>query len=401
MEERNLNFDAVIDRRGTDCLKYDFAVRRGRPADVLPLWVADMDFKTSSRVLDALQRKVEHGIFGYTESGDRYFEAVSGWLSRHHSLNIRQEWLVKTPGVVFALAMAVKAYTDEGDAVLIQQPVYYPFTEVIRDNNRRVISSDLVLGDDGRYRMDLEDLERKITENRVKLFFLCSPHNPVGRVWTKRELAEIAAICLRHQVITVSDEIHEDFVYEGHVHTPFLTVDPGLENLCITCTSPAKTFNLAGLQISNIIIPSGKLRRAFQKQIAAAGYSQLNALGLAACEAAYTEGEEWYEALKKYLRSNIDFLREYLNQHLPQIALIEPEGTYLAWLDFRGLGLSGDALEDLIVNRAKLWLDSGAIFGKAGQGFERINIATSRSVLREALDRLQGAIDAAMLTTRQ
>lgn len=393
MTEKNINFDEIIERKNTDSLKYDFAARRGKPENVLPLWVADMDFKTSSFILEEIQKRVEHGIFGYTETGEEYFKAVSGWLKRHHNLEIKPNWLVKTPGIVFALAMAVKAYTNENDAVLIQQPVYYPFTEVIEDNKRVVISNNLVLNDNGKYQIDFADFERKVVENHVKLFLLCSPHNPVGRVWTKEELRKIGEICLKYQVIVVSDEIHEDFIFEGYQHTPFLNVDERFSDISITCTSPAKTFNLAGLQISNIIIPNGKLRSAFRKQIYAAGYSQCNTMGIVACQAAYNYGEQWYEALKQYLQENLGFVREYLNQELPQIKLIEPEGTYLIWLDFRALDLCEKELEDLIVNKAGLWLDSGAIFGKTGEGFERINIATSRSVIKEALDRIKAAIE--------
>lgn len=393
MAERNTNFDEIVERKNTDCLKYDFAVRRGRPADVLPLWVADMDFKTSSYILDAITKRVEHGIFGYSESQGSYNQAVASWLKNHHGLEIQDEWIVKTPGVVFALAMAVKAFSKEGDYVLIQQPVYYPFTEVIRDNNRQIISSDLVLSEEGHYEIDFEDLETKIATYGVKLFLLCSPHNPVGRVWTKDELEKLAKICLKHQVVVVSDEIHEDFTFEGVKHTPLLTIDEQLKDIVVTCTSPAKTFNLAGLQISNILIPNKELRKKFYKAIDGAGYSQLNTLGLVACEAAYTYGEEWYLALKKYLQGNLEFVRQYLKENLPEIKLIEPEGTYLIWLDFRSLGLSDDELEDLIVNKAKLWLDSGAIFGNVGKGFQRINIATQQSVVREALDRIKAAIE--------
>lgn len=307
-------------------------------------------------------------------------------------MKIQPNWLVKTPGVVFALAMAVKAYTSKNDAVLIQQPVYYPFTEVIEDNGRRVISNDLVL-ENGKYHIDFLDFENKMRENNIKLFLLCSPHNPVGRVWSLEELKKIADICARYKVVVVSDEIHEDFTFEGHTHTPLLNVDERMKNLCITATSPAKTFNLAGLQISNIIIPDSKLRHAFKKEIAKAGYSQLNTIGIVACQAAYTYGEEWYEAVKKYLKENLDFVRDYLKKEIPRVKLIEPEGTYLIWLDFKELGLSEDELENLIVNKAKLWLDGGAIFGETGKGFERINIATSRGILKEALERIKLAVD--------
>lgn len=393
LEEKNLNFDQIIERRNTDCLKYDFAVRRGKPADVLPLWVADMDFPTSSLIIDALEERVRHGIFGYTESRESYFEAVADWMYRMHGWQVDRRWLVKTPGVVFALAMAVKAYSDPGDAVLIQQPVYYPFTEVIEDNDRIVVSSDLILESDGKYHIDFDDFEQKIVEHHVHLFLLCSPHNPVSRVWSEEELLRIGEICLKHGVIVVSDEIHEDFVFGDRRHYVFANLRKEFETITVTCTSPAKTFNLAGLQISNIFIQDPILRGKFRKQIAAAGYSQLNTLGITACEAAYRNGESWYRAMMAYLEENITFLRAYLKKNLPGIRMIEPEGTYLIWLDCRGLGLAEPELEKLIVEKAGLWLDSGAIFGKAGEGFERINVACPRKILEEALTKIKRAVD--------
>lgn len=392
MVEKNIQFDEVVNRKHTDCLKYDFALERGMPEDVLPLWVADMDFKTSSLVLDAISERVSHGIFGYSESKESYFEAVSNWMQSHHGLQIEKDWIVKTPGVVFALAMAIRAYTKEGDAVLIQQPVYYPFSSLIRHNNRTLVSNDLVLNAHNTYEIDFDDFEQKIKDNAVKLFLLCNPHNPVGRVFTKEELQRMAEICMRYDVLIVSDEIHADFTFEGYEHTALYNVDERLKECAVICTSPAKTFNLAGLQISNILIPNKKLRAPFLREIDIAGYSQLNTIGLVACEAAYRYGDVWYRELKTYLQGNLDFVREYLKKNLPQITLIEPQGTYLIWLDFRSLGLSEEQLEDLIVNKAKLWLDSGAIFGAVGKGFERINIATSRSVLKEALDRIRDAV---------
>ena len=284
--------------------------------------------------------------------------------------------------------MAVKAYSQEGDYVLIQQPVYYPFSEVIEDNGRKVVSSDLVLGEDGKYRIDFAGFEEKIKTYRIKLFLLCNPHNPVGRVWTLEELKELAEICIRNDVIIVSDEIHEDFIFPGHKHIPIINVDERLKEHSVICTAPSKTFNLAGLQIANILIPDQQLRRRFRKQIQAAGYSQLNTIGVAACKAAYLYGEEWYEAVCKYILENLEFLKAYLKEHFPEVKVIEPEGTYLVWLDFRELGVCDRELEDLIVNKAGLWLDGGSIFGKTGEGFQRINLATNRSTLKEALDRL-------------
>ena len=389
--ERNLDFDTIVDRKNTDCLKYDFAVRRGLPEDVLPLWVADMDFKTSSYIIDELKKVCEHGIFGYTETQTEYFNAIAGWMKNQHNWKVQEEWLIKTPGVVFALAMAVKAFTQKGDAVILQLPVYYPFMEVIRDNERKVVSSDLVLGNDNRYHIDFSDFENKIIQNNVKLFFLCSPHNPVGRVWSKEELLRLGEICLRHKVIVVSDEIHNDFIFEGQ-HNVFTSLNEELANVTITCTSPSKTFNLAGTLISNIFISNSELRKKFKKQVNAAGISQLSVFGIKTCQTAYQHGLEWFTSVKKYIKANIDFIEEFTQKNLSGVKMIHHEGTYLVWLDFRGTGLNVQELEDLIINKAKLWLDSGKIFGTSGNGFQRINAACPRKTLEEAMKRIQKAL---------
>ncbi len=393
MAEKNVDFDTVINRRNTNCLKYDFAIRRGKPENILPLWIADMDYKISPEIIEALQNRVEHGIFGYSEAKDEYFEALSQWMREKHDWEVERRWLVKTPGVVFALAMAVKAFTEPGDGVIIQQPVYYPFSEVIEDNDRKVIVNNLYLGEDNKYHMDLADFEAKVVQHQIKLFYLCSPHNPVGRVWTKEELTALGAICIKHHVVVVSDEIHQDFVYHGK-HQVFAGISKEISDITITCTSPSKTFNVAGLQISNIFISNPALKAKFRKQVDATGYSQLNTLGLTACEAAYRSGGIWHEQLMTYLKENITFIRNFLEQKLPQIKLIEPEGTYLIWLDFRALQLNETQREQLIVEKAGLWLDSGAVFGKVGEGFERINIACPRKVLKAALEQLEVAIKA-------
>lgn len=394
MQQKSLekiNFNIVVNRKNTNCLKYDFAVRRGRPENVLPLWVADMDFKVAPEITQAIEKRVAHGIFGYSEVKEEYFEAVAAWMEQKHGWHVKEDWLVKTPGVVFALAMAVQAFTEPGDAVIIQQPVYYPFSEVIADNGRRIVDNTLELKEDGKYHINFEDFEQKVKGNHVKLFLLCSPHNPVGRVWTKEELKKIAAICRKYDVIVVSDEIHEDFVFNGK-HQVFADLSEDAKNRTITCTAPSKTFNLAGLQVSNIWIANPKLREKFKKQIAAAGYSQLNTLGLTACEAAYRYGGEWHAELLGYLKSNLNFLREFLQTRLPEVKLIEPEGTYLVWLDFGSLGLTEEQREELLTKKAGIWLDSGAIFGAAGEGFERINIACPRSILKDALERIERAV---------
>lgn len=391
MAERNLNFDIVTERRNTRCLKYDFAKVRGMPEDVLPLWVADMDFKTSSYIEDALVDCARHGIFGYSEVQTPYFEIVRDWMKRHHGWDVQEKWLVKTPGVVFALAMAVKAYTEPGDAVLLQLPVYYPFSEVIEDNGRRVVSSDLYLGEDNRYYIDFEDFERKIIEEKIKLFFLCSPHNPVGRVWTEEELVRLGDICVRHGVTVVSDEIHHDFIFQGR-HLVFANLKQEYRDISVTCTSPSKTFNLAGMMLSNIFIPNPVLRRRFRKELDAAGISQLGITGLVACEAAYSKGEQWYEAMLSYIKDNIEFTRQYVEEFLNGVSMTQHEATYLVWLDFRGTGLGAEALEDLIIHKAGLWLDSGKIFGSSGVGFQRINVACPRSTLRRALESIRKAL---------
>ncbi|MBR5418058.1 MAG: pyridoxal phosphate-dependent aminotransferase [Clostridiales bacterium] len=393
MSERNLNFDEVIERRNTNSLKFDFAKRRGLPEDVLPLWVADMDFKTSSYIEDAVVERTHHAIFGYSETGadlsnDRYFNAVSGWMKKHHDWDVDIRWLVKTPGVVFALAMSVQAFTKEGDAVLIQQPVYYPFSEVIEDNKRVIVSNDLVLGDDNRYHIDFEDFEKKIVENNIKLFFLCNPQNPTGRVFTREELTRIGDICLKHNVIVVADEIHNDFALFAE-HTVFPKVKKEFEDICIVCTSASKTFNLASMLMSNIFIPNQTIRRAFRKQVDAAGISQLSILGIVATETAYEKGEEWYENVISYIKENIAFLKKYTKENLPGVTVIDGEGTFLPWLDFRGTGLPAEEIDKRIIYDARLWLDSGKIFGKTGAGFQRINVATPRSILEECLRRIR------------
>ncbi|MDR1410189.1 MAG: pyridoxal phosphate-dependent aminotransferase [Oscillospiraceae bacterium] len=384
------NFDSPPSRYGTDCLKFDFAAERGRPADILPLWVADMDFPSPREVLDAIHRCAEHGIFGYTDPKSDYFEILATWFSPRFGYESRPEWVDITPGVVVALALAVQAYTKPGDAVLIQSPVYYPFREVIVDNDRQIIANSLVL-EGGVYQIDFDDFKKKIIQHSIKLFLLCSPHNPTGRVWTREELLRMGELCAKHGVTIVSDEIHCDFAW-SHPHTIFPTLSHELAERTVLCTSPAKTFNLAGLQVSNIMIQNEALRAKFKKQVDAMGYSQLNSAGLAATKAAYAYGGEWLTQLRNYLTSNLNFMRNNLRENVPQIRLIEPQGTYLAWLDFRGLGLSESEMADLIINKAGLWLDRGTMFGPEGEGFQRMNFACPRSTLEKALYRLKSAI---------
>jgi cystathionine beta-lyase len=386
------NFDELIDRRNTASLKYDFGLQRKGRDDLLPLWVADMDFRLPEEIITDIVKRAEHGIFGYTDPDASYNEALQSWLYRRHGFEIQDEWNTVEPGMVYSIALAIKAYTEPGDGVIIQQPVYYPFMETIRLNNRKVVNNQLVYKD-GHYEIDFDDFEKKIIEEKVKLFLLCSPHNPVGRVWTSAELQKVADICLKHNVLIFADEIHADFVYSKYKHTSLITLGERYAQSLILGTSPSKTFNLAGLQIANIIIPNDELRLKFRRENDASGYSQANTLGLTATRAAYTYGKEWLEELKEYLEENLSFVRDYLKEKLPKVHLIEPEGTYLIWLDFSEISDDHKELEKLIVDEARLWLDPGIIFGRETALFERINIACPRKTLEQALEQLYEALE--------
>ena len=385
-----INFDEIIDRRNTSCLKHDFAVERGYPADILPFWVADMDFRAPTPVIDALKARAEHGIFGYPQVKDDYFAVLQNWFRTRHDSTVERRDLILTPGVVFAIATAIRSFTKKGDAVLIQQPVYYPFANMIRQNERVIVDNPLRLIE-GRYEIDFADLEQKIIEHRVKIFILCSPHNPVGRVWTRAELEQIAAVCLRHNVIVIADEIHEEFVRPGFRHIPFASLSEEAAAITVTCTSPSKTFNLAGLQISNIFIRNAQLRRRFKEELSRTGYDEPNTLGLTGAKAAYEHGAEWLTQLLAYIEENHARTKSFLAAHLPKVQIIEPEGTYLLWLDFRAYGLSDEALNEKIIREAHLWLDDGPIFGAGGSGFQRINIACPWVTLETGLQNLAKA----------
>ena len=386
----NYNFNEIIDRHGTNSVKHDFHVEYNKPADALSLWVADMDFQAPQEVTKALQQTVSHGIYGYTSMKDDYFQAIHSWFYNSFGWDTKKEWLITTPGVVNALNLAVRAFTKEGDSVIIQRPVYHPFSHVIELNGRNLISNSLIYKN-GTYSMDYEALEAQIVENDVKLFLLCSPHNPVGRVWTKEELIQLGDICLQHNVIIVSDEIHADFTYPDHKHTVLASLSNELSNITITCTAPSKTFNLAGLQIANILIENEQLRKTFEQEFLLSGYSEPNCLGIVACQAAYTYGRDWLDQLLVYLKDNIDYVRDYLNQYLPKVKLVETEGTYLIWLDFSEYNLTDEELENLILNKAKLWLNPGILFGIEGAGFQRMNIASPRSIIEQAMKQLSVA----------
>ena len=385
-------FDEVIDRKNTNSLKHDFAAENSLPEDVLPMWVADMDFKAPPSVLEAMKKSAEHGIFGYSDIKSDYYDIVSSWFTKRFNWKTEREWLVVTPGVVYALATAVRAFTKKGEAVIIQPPVYYPFYNVINNNERKLIENPLVYKD-GKYEIDFVDFEKKIVDNDVKLFIFCSPHNPVCRVWTKQELRKLGEICLKHNVIVIADEIHCDFTWEGHPHTMFTEAVHEMKDRTMICTAPSKTFNVAGFQISNIFIPGEEIRETYKKEVAASGYTVPSNPGVIACKAAYEGGEQWHEECKQYIKGNLDYIRQFLKENIPEIKLVEPEGTYFAWLDCSGLGLSADELNNLIIHKAKLWLDAGGIFGEIAEQFQRIVLACPLSVIEKAMQALKNALN--------
>ena len=382
------DFNKVTDRHGTNAIKYDLAVARGKPADVVSLWVADMDFPTAPAILEALHKKVNHGIFGYSVPDENFYETVKNWQKTEHDFDIARHWVVTTPGVVFAIACAIKAFTREEEAVIIQTPVYYPFKNMILANNRKLVTSSL-FEKDGKWQIDFDDFEKKIVENDVKLFILCSPHNPVGRVWTREELTRLSEICLKHNVIVFADEIHNDFVFEPNKHIVFSTISKEAAWNSVISTSASKTFNLAGLQFSVNFIQNPALKKKFHDERDKTGYDEPSLMGFVATQAAYEHGKDWLTALKKHLVENLDFVRNFVKENLPKVRLIEPEGTYLLWLDFSAYGYSDSELDNLIVNKAKVWLDRGTMFGCEGEGYQRINIATPRPILEEALKRIE------------
>ena len=363
-------FDQVIDRYNSNCVKFDLAVEKGYPEDVLPLWVADMDFQAPQCVLDALHKAVDYGIFGYSFLGDGYFAAIQNWFRTRFDWEVERDWVITTPGVVFALSTAIRAVTEPGDAVLVQPPVYYPFFQVIKNNGRKLVESEMIY-ENGRYSLDFEDFEKKIVENDVKLYILCSPHNPVCRVWTVEELRKLGEICKKHSVAVISDEMDRTII----------------------CTAPSKTFNLAGMQLSNIFVPGEELRQKFKHEMEVIRYETPNILGAIACQAAYEQGGQWLDECKAYMRENLEYVRGFLAEHLPKIRLVEPEGTYFAWLDCTDLGMTKEELDDVIINKAKLWLDSGAIFGESAALFQRVVLACPRATVEKALNQLAKAIN--------
>lgn len=378
-------FDEIVDFRHTDSIKWDMA------GDAIPMWVADMDFRSPQCITDAVVEAAQRGIFGYSSPGPEYFDAIAGWMQRRYGWELKPEWVVKTHGVVVAFSIAITSNTKPGDAILLQPPVYHPMHSAIVDNQRAIVYNELQLVD-GRFEIDFDDFERKIVEHDVKMFLLCSPANPAGRAWTREELVRMGDICLAHNVLVVSDEIHMDLVLPGHTHHVFANLRPEFAPMTITCTAPSKTFSVAGLYTSNAIISNPELRKAFMHEQHLAGmHGGGNRLGYVACRAGYAEGEPWLNECVQYLADNAATMRAFLAERIPQIRMVELEATYLAFLDCRDLGLDDDALDAFFTNDAKVRVNAGKMFGPGGSGFMRINIACPRAVLTQALEQLATA----------
>ena len=381
------DFDSHISRAGTHSMKGDFIPRRYGNRDLLPFWVADMDFTSPPEVVEAVIQRAQHGIYGYTGISDEYLDAVVKWMNERHQWPILKEWITVITGIVPALNMLMQAFAQPGDQVVIQPPVYYPFFNAIRNNGQQVLLNDLQ-EENGRYQMNFEDLEMKLKDPRTTVMILCSPHNPVGRVWDRNELQRVGQLCLNYDVLLISDEIHQDLVFHPHRHLVTATLSESVAANTITCTAPSKTFNLAGLQSSNIIISDEKKRRRFQQALDRNGVFAINPFADVATIAAYEHGAAWLDALLQYIKGNLDMTGEILQQKLPEVQMFPPEGTYLAWLDFRRLGHDQDELQQLMEEKAGVAFNQGYIFGNNGAGFLRLNTACPRSQLKEGMDRM-------------
>ena len=378
------NFDEITQRRDSNSYKWDTA----KEDDILPMWVADMDFRTAPAIVNALAKRVQHGIFGYTKVPQAYFDATISWFGKRHNFHINKDWILFTSGVVPALSAVIKALTIPGDKVLVQTPVYNCFFSSIRNDECELVNNELIYKN-GRYSIDFEDLEQKASDPRVKVMLLCSPHNPVGRVWTLDELEKIGEICLRNNVIVVSDEIHCDLVYNEHTHIPFASINEEFLQNSVTCTAPSKTFNLAGIQVANIIAADENIKKKIDKALNVNEVCEINAFAVEALIAAYNEGGDWLDELKVYLYDNYKLLSEFFQTYLPHLPVLPLEATYLVWVDCSSLGLTSKEIVNKLLTEEKLWLNEGTMYGEAGEGFIRINIATQRDRLVHGLKKIR------------
>lgn len=386
----DFNFDKIIDRTNNFSAKWSEMNKNFGTNNLLPMWVADMDFLTAPCVMEALKDRLEQGIFGYTTRPSSYNESIVNWLDNRFSWKINQEWLMFSPAVITSISLLIQNLTQKNDKIMIQEPVYSPFHSIVESNERSLVISPLVKLDDGSYVMDYEDIEAKIKD--VKVFILCNPHNPVGRVWTREELTRLGEICLKHNVLIISDEIHSDIILKNHKHTPFASISKEFSENTITCMAPTKTFNLAGLQSSFLVISNPYYYEVMDKAFSILDIKRNNAFSLVATEAAYNYGEDWLYELIKYIEDNVDFAIDYIKNHMPQLKVKKPEGTYLLWVDFSNLNVDKKDLKNALINKGRIALSDGSSFGIGGDGYYRINLACPRSMVLEGLKRIEFAI---------
>jgi cystathionine beta-lyase len=385
------DFDKIILRNGTNAIKWDGLDKTFGAADILPMWIADMDFEAPQPVIDAVVNRAQHGIYGYTEKPESFYSSISNWMKKRHGWQIDNKWIEVSAGVVPAISLSILSYSEPGDKILLQSPVYYPFFSAIESNNRVIVNNQLIY-ENHQYTIDFKDLESKL-KTGVKVIILCNPHNPVGRVWSREELEKIGELCIRYNVIIVSDEIHSDLIFGKHTHIPIASISEDLAERTVTCMAPSKTFNIAGLYTSAVIISDDTLRGEFKNTMNRLNAEAKNLFGIIALEAAYTYGEEWLEQALPYLEGNLDFLVDYFITKIPNIKVSKPQGTYLAWLDCKELGMNQKDLVDFFIYEAKVGLNDGAAFGAGGEGFMRLNAACPRSLLEEGLKRIENAVD--------
>lgn len=384
------DFDKIIDRKNTSNVKYDLRETYFGNANVLPMWVADMDFETPDFIRDAVIERAKHPIYGYSFRNDDYNQSISSWLKRRFNWEVEKDWMIFNPGVVPALNFSVLSFTDPGDGIIVQPPVYFPFFSAIKNNNRKIIENQLLL-DNNKYHIDFEDLERKAGDARM--MFLCSPHNPVGRCWTKKELTRISDICIENEVVLISDEIHNDLILPGHIHNPTALCSDNIAKNLVTCIAPSKTFNMAGLATSTIIIQDEELREKFKSILESVHITNGNLFGMIASQAGYTHGDQWLTELLEYIQGNFNYLSNRLEDEFETLSMIPAEATYLAWIDFRKTGLSDDEIKKRLIDNAGLGLSHGPIFGAGGSGFQRMNLAAPRKIVDEAISRLKSVFE--------
>ncbi len=384
------NFDEIIDRKKTNSFKWDFLKNIYGTDDLIPMWVADMDFKSPPQVIEALKKRAEHGVFGYTFRPESYYKAMINWIKEKYDWEIKENWISFTPGVVSGLKIAVHSFTKPGDNILIQTPVYHPFFDVIKNNGRNIAKNSLIHNSDNTYSIDYEDLEKKISDKNTKMFILCSPHNPIGKVWAMEDLIKMANLCKKYNVIIISDEIHSDLVYKKNTHFPLASISDEIADITVTFYAPSKTFNIAGLETANAVISNKYLRNEFNNTIERYGTHMSNIFGIEALMNSYKYGNEWLEELLIYLESNIDYVISFFSEKLPEVKIPKPDSTYLLWLDFRRFG-DENKLQKIFIEKAKVGLEKGSVFGTEGLGFFRMNVGCPKAILEKACNNIYEA----------